>query len=207
MRVFLSYSAADRKLAERLRDELSRDGLSIWTGTQSRAETGWQQQIEEAIRSADDILILVGPKSSDDAAQQLTWRVALEAAWQDSHKRLIPILLRDAALPRFVFGDAAGGETPVVRILDPRDLRSAAQAILGALQRDGQKPPVRGASTRGLERGSTKKGFAGPSPDDRGSDLSPSTEVGTKADFSFAVEAERSDRLQELEKFAESLKR
>lgn len=183
MQVFLSYSAADRKLADRLREELSRDGISVWD-SQGGNGTDWNQQLEKAIGAADDILILVGARSRDDKAQQLTWQLALEAAWRDSHKRLIPILLRDAALPPFVFGDAAGDETRVVRILDPRDVRGAAQAIRGALQRNGQE----------ASRGISEEVGSG------------SIEVTTKGSFAVSAKAKQRDRLEELEKFAERLK-
>ena len=63
MNVFLSYSAADRKLADRLRDELSRDGLSVWDDSRGSTGTNRRRQLEEAIGAADDFLILVGARS------------------------------------------------------------------------------------------------------------------------------------------------
>src|SRR5947209_4640804 len=109
MEAFLSYSSADKKLAERLRKELTRDGLSVWSD-ESLIAPGekWQQRIEEAIRSSDSILVLVGPRERVDEAQQFTWRVALEAVWKDSSKRLVPILLRGAELPSFVRSGTLG---------------------------------------------------------------------------------------------------
>ena len=183
MQVFLSYPAADRKLAERLREELSGDGLSISAfDARERAGVEWRKQVEATIRSADDILILVGPGSNPDEAQQLEWRAALQAVWQDSHKRLIPVLVRDAALPPFVFENASSNDTQVVRIVDPADVRGAAQAIRGVLRRKdrppGDEPPVK-----------------------------------SKGTYSYPVEVERNsldvarqERIQELKKLAERLR-
>ena len=179
MHVFLSYPAADRKLAERLRDELNRDGLSVsafdarkWAGVE------WRKQVEPMIRAADDILILVGPRRSPDEAQQLEWQMALQAVWLDPRKRLIPVLVRDAAPPPFVFGDYAGDETKVIRLLDPKDVHGAAEAIRTALRRgesDEPRPPD-------------------------------SVEMGTKADYSIGIEEARQERIRELKEFAERLR-
>lgn len=194
MHAFLSYSASDRKLAERLRDELSRDGLSISTfDSRQKAGIEWQREIEPLIRSADDILILVGPRSSADKAQQLEWRAALQAVWQDPHKRLIPVLVRNAALPPFVFGDAAGNQTKVIRLLDPRDVRSAADAIRGALQSASHQPRP-------------KSDLPPPPPSGDDGEEPETVEVGTKAGYSVEVEEARHDRIQELKKLAERLR-
>jgi len=177
--VFLSYSAADRRFAERLRDELARKGVSVWIDTEQLVSgRSWRQEIENAIRSVDDILILVSPRDAD-ATQRLTWSEALEAAWKDPRKRLIPVLLGGAAVPPFVYGDAAGKEAPLVQILDSRDLRGAADAIVQALQR--------GAFGTGKAK-------------------TEAAEVATKGSQSYAVEALRSRRLRELDQFAERLK-
>jgi hypothetical protein len=181
MQVFLSYSAADRRFAERLRDELARKGVSVWSDKEELVSgRPWRQEIENAIRSADDILILISPRNAD-ATQRSIWREALEAAWQDPRKRLIPILLQGASVPPFVYGDAAGKEGPLVQILDPRDLGGAADAIVQALQR----------GTAGTGAGKAKTDAA---------------EVATKGSRSYAVEDLRSRRLREIEQFAERLK-
>ena len=146
MHVFLSYPAANQKLADRLRAELSREGLSISAfDARERAGVEWRKQVEPMIRAADDILILVGLRKNPDEAQQLEWRVALQAAWQDPRKRLIPVLVRNATPPPFVFGDYAGDDTKVIRLLDPRDVRGAAEAIRKALQRGSSDVPGLGS--------------------------------------------------------------
>lgn len=200
MRVFLSYSAADRKLAERLKEGLRDRGLSVADIQTVPGGGQWRQEVEEAVRSVDDILVLVGSRSSEDSAQQLTWQVALEAVWQDSRKRLIPVLLRDAALPPFVYGDASGNETRVIRIVNPRYVLSAVAAILLALRRGEQESPGEGPQSRfpGRFEVETHNADGEPEPD--------SVSVGTKGGFTFEVEAERRVRLDEIKKLAERLR-
>jgi hypothetical protein len=89
--------------------------------------------MEEAIHSADQILVLVSPKNGDDPSQQLTWRAALETVWQDPRKRLIPILLRGAAPPPFIYSAATGGQR-FVRLDDPHKVSNAVREIVGLIQ-------------------------------------------------------------------------
>jgi hypothetical protein len=139
MEAFLSYSSAEKKLAERLRKELTRDGLSVWQDKSIAAGEKWQQRIEKAIRSSDPILVLVGDRV--DEAQRFTWRVALEAVWKDSSKRLVPILLRGAELPSFV-RSGTPGKVRAVQVENSRNVRSVAQAVLDLLN---------GRTSRGTE--------------------------------------------------------
>jgi len=132
MKTFISYASADKKVAERLRDELVKSGLSVWSDSDMTAGEDRRQRIESAIRSASEILVLVGPKYVDDPWQQFTWRAALEAVWQDPDKRLIPILLRGADLPAFVLSGTSG-KLEAIRVDDPRNVRGTAQAILDLL--------------------------------------------------------------------------
>jgi hypothetical protein len=133
MSVFLSYAAADKKVAEKLKGELGKSGLSVWSDSDMTAGTEWRLRIEDAVRSASHILLLVGPKNGDDPWQQLTWRVALEAVWKSPSKRLIPILLRGADLPAFVLSGTSG-KLKAIQVEDPRDIRSAAQAVLDLIR-------------------------------------------------------------------------
>jgi hypothetical protein len=127
MDAFLSYSSGDKKFAERLRKELTKEGLSVWWDESTAPGERWQQRIEKAIRSSESILVLVGDRV--DEAQQFTWRVALEAVWKDSSKRLVPILLRGAELPAFV-RSGTSGKVRAVQVENSRNVRSVSQAVL-----------------------------------------------------------------------------
>jgi TIR domain len=128
MKVFLSYSSADRKLAERIREELGTRGLTVWSSDQVATGAVWRDQIEQAIRAADSILVLVGPKSGMDEAQQFTCRTALEAVWENPGKRLIPILMHGAELPAFL------SAWNLVRLGDSRDVGRLARTVVDVLQ-------------------------------------------------------------------------
>ncbi|HEY2738362.1 MAG TPA: toll/interleukin-1 receptor domain-containing protein, partial [Thermoanaerobaculia bacterium] len=100
MRLFLSYSHADRKLAAELRKRLEAENLTVSSfGEDPGSASGWHQALEEAIRAASAILLLINDRAKVDDPQRVAWRLALEAVWADPSKRLIPILLQDAELP------------------------------------------------------------------------------------------------------------
>lgn len=135
MSTFLSYSSADRKMAEKLRDELGKAGIAVWSDTDSLAAgERWRDRIEDAIRSASAILVLIGPKNGDDPEQQFTWQVALETVWQDPGKRLIPILLRGATPPPFLHIAAQDGQPFFVRLDSPRKIKDIVPEIAELIQ-------------------------------------------------------------------------
>lgn len=131
MRVFLSHSQADRKLAATLRGRLEAEGLTVSSLDEDPGSAGWHRELEEAIRSASAILLLLSAKV--DEPQRTTWRLALEAVWAASSKQLIPILLQDAELPAFVKSASSGREVQAIRLRDPRDVDPVVQAILRTL--------------------------------------------------------------------------
>ena len=133
--VFLSHSAADKRLAERLSTGLEAHGLSVWLDRRELTPgSDWRHEIDEAIRKAGHILLLIGRQEPDEA-QQLTWRVALEAVWQDPKKRFIPVLHHGADLPAFVVsGSSRDAAIPVVRIEDGRNLRDVVGTIVDVVK-------------------------------------------------------------------------
>lgn len=135
MNIFLSYASANRKVAEKLRDELGKAGIAVWSdaNTLSTGER-WRDRIEDAIRSASAILVLIGPKNGDDSEQQFTWQVALETVWQDPGKRLIPILLRGAAPPPFLYSSAPGGQPFFIRLDSPRKIKDIVPELAELIQ-------------------------------------------------------------------------
>jgi hypothetical protein len=189
MTVFLSYSSADKKLAERLREELQCRGVSVRPADSAPIPgSEWVKEMEAAIRSADAILVLARPNGEADEAQRFTWQEALTAVWQDAAKRIVPILLGDAKVPTFIY--SSGIPFQAVRIPDPRDLSVAAQSIADLLWRRwrvvSRETDLR---IRGMDTDTgdvaVKQG-RGPIPDE--------------------VESERTERLSEVRRYAESLK-
>ena len=140
MDVFLSHSAADKKLAERLTQSLEEQGLSVWFDDHElKAGDDWHQAIEQAIDSARNVVLLIDRQREPDRVQDFTWRAALQAAWQDERKRLIPVLRRGAELPKFVLSGSSGRTIPVIRLEDGRALRGVVEEI--AKLANGKRAP------------------------------------------------------------------
>jgi hypothetical protein len=186
MTVFLSYSSADKKLAERLREELGRRGVSTW-GAEVDLSSGteWKKEMEEAIHSADAILVLVRPNGEADEAQRFTWQEALTAVWQDSEKRIVPILLGDAKVPTFIYSSGLPFQT--VGLEDPRSPGATAGAARSIAHL--------------LSRGRNVADFKS-----RGADPGADRVKVERVAIPEEVESDRSARLSEVRRYAETLK-
>ena len=206
MTAFLSYSAANKAFASKLREELTRLGLTLWSDD-GEPTAKWSERIEAGVRSASDLLLLIGPRDGNgkDEKQEITWRVMLEAVWQDQDrtKRLIPILLKDAALPHFVLSayklsSMDGAEIPIIRVRNLRDVGDTTRAILKVVQ--GQEAFTACSATFdiSLKAGMTGMGWTEEDPD-VSFESSATADAGSKAGYSI--------RLDEIEQFAKSLKR
>jgi hypothetical protein len=64
--------------------------------------TEWQREVENTVKSADAVIIIVDAKGEPERNQQFEWRTALEAEWENPGKRLVPVLLQNAELPSFL---------------------------------------------------------------------------------------------------------
>lgn len=64
MRVFLSYSSAERDFASRLASQLSRRGCDVWDpGDQLFPGDNWMLKIGEALKQSKAMVVLVSPDS------------------------------------------------------------------------------------------------------------------------------------------------
>jgi len=202
VKVFLSYSHADKTLAGKLRRSLEERGLSFNDpGESSTNGTSWRQQVEEAIESADAILLLLSPRKKADEQQQLTWRLALQNVWANPAKRMIPILLQDAELPPFVRSGASGDFVQAIRLRDPRDFDRVVDAIFQSLQdkTGSQKVELPMIGARGANGPKSRGfGFTFAIPTENPIEIYP---VVTDED-----RARYSERLSEIRRYAEQLK-
>jgi hypothetical protein len=142
MNVFVSYSAASKEWAVRLKSALQHHGVNTWSDPGDTAtQLSWSERIEQAIRNAQAIVILLEGDAEPDDKQRLTWQLTIEAVWSDDHKRLIPFLLRNAELPSFARAAVPpDGSLPVVRVHDPyRDWERAVNNLIALLH--GQADP------------------------------------------------------------------
>ncbi len=186
MDVFLSHSTADKKLAERLTKGLEGQGLSVWfDGHELSPGSDWRHEIEEAIHSAKNVVLLIDRHREPDDVQDFTWRAALEAAWQDARKRLIPVLRRGAELPKFVLSGSSGKAVPIVRLEDARALRGVVESIVQLA--NGK------ASRRARVHADRESGGHRP-------------ELPEEGLTSYQQPGERKQRLDEIERYAKTLK-
>lgn len=130
--VFLSYALQDRELVQKLIDALEAGGIEAFSSART-LDTGTEwQHIEQAIKAADAVVVVVGSKGEPDRTQQFEWRVALEEKWEKPGKRLIPLLLRNAPLPSFLSGRQG------LRVRDPKKEWGKAVVQLLHLLKDEQ---------------------------------------------------------------------
>jgi hypothetical protein len=152
-RVFFSYPHADRAFAGRLAKSLAEQGLQLVELDPSSLEAGsGPERVDELVRIADTVLLLINPKSKLNEAQQRVWQSVLAAAWGNSQLRIVPLLLHDAELPPFVRSAAPGSAVQAIRIQDESDFGRAVDAVREKLRPEspnpGGGPPKSGVSIR-----------------------------------------------------------
>ena len=103
MDVFLSHSREMTQFAKDLSKALQKQGISTWldsTGLRSLSLGSKRAAVKSALREARGIVFLVdaGHRSNPN----WDWPEALEAAWEQPRKALIPVLLEGAELPPFL---------------------------------------------------------------------------------------------------------
>jgi hypothetical protein len=120
MRLVFSYAREDEDLRDRLETHLQpleRAGLiSCWHDREIRAGRNWREQIEQAIRQADIILLLISP---DFIASDFCFTIEMATALKrhaTSSALVIPVLLRPVV--------AAVGQGWAELQSLPRDLRA-----------------------------------------------------------------------------------
>jgi hypothetical protein len=129
--VFISYAHRDRGLAEKLIKKLQAHDISISAAENLEVGEHWQMEIEQAVKSADAVIVLVDPKREPDSHQQFEWSAALEAEWEDSSKRLIPLLLGNAEPPSFLLSRQA------LRVKNPKkEWNRALDELVRVLNKD-----------------------------------------------------------------------
>jgi hypothetical protein len=145
MDVFVSYSSANRELAEKLKTELQQRGISAWSDTNGEApQLRWSERIEQAVRKAEAIILLIEPQIRTDERLSRVWQEALQAVWSDSSKRMIPFLLGDAAPPAFARTTVPRtGSLPVVRARDPQaDWEQAVNNLVALLHNEADPSQI-----------------------------------------------------------------
>lgn len=153
-KVFVSYSRRDEAVARGLIEALRGRHFSIVGDPRDlQAGESWQDTTEEAIRSADAVIVLIASGGAPTKYQEHEWSCTLESYWADRSKLLIPVLIGDAPLPSFV------ARFQALRLADPS---SGWDAVIEALQSQAtQSSPAAAKDTTQLrERLKNLESFA-----------------------------------------------
>lgn len=128
--VFISHSRTSTPAAKKLADALRARGVSPWLdGEQVMPGGAWRGTIRNALDSSRAIVFLIEPRREPGSQTRDEWSEALEAAWAEPSKRLIPLLIGDAEPPPFL------KDRHALRIGDTSsELERAAQDVIEALR-------------------------------------------------------------------------
>jgi signal recognition particle subunit SEC65 len=103
MQVFISHSAVDEPLVQRLKKALSDRGLEVWTAEQIQPGQSWTAHVKSVIEKADAVIPVLSAAS--EKSQWMAAELSLAIAEQLSGRRLIiiPVLAdRKAEAPFFI---------------------------------------------------------------------------------------------------------
>ena len=95
MRVFVSYSKEDAKLAAQLEDALRRRNIEVWSDFHLEAGEDWRKRVDEEAALSDALLVLIGAETAITPHLESEWRAFLRNDWE-SNKPLIPCLIDTA---------------------------------------------------------------------------------------------------------------
>lgn len=125
--VFLSYSRADRPIALELTEALKAEGVSVWSDFDNlRAGDHWRSVIQEALRDASALIVLLTERSA-----QSSWVMHEIGAADALAKGIFPVAIGGKRLLPFNLADRHAFVLPEVPAKS--DYRDAAQNIARAL--------------------------------------------------------------------------
>lgn len=75
--IFISYSPKDRRQMMTLRENLLRIGYTPWIDPNPRPGQDWRFDIDDAIRSADAVIVIVTPSAAESIYVTYEWSLAL----------------------------------------------------------------------------------------------------------------------------------
>lgn len=90
-KVFLSYSHADRKIAEALKRALAGLDVEVWWDDRVRPGDDWGRTVSDALAQSDAAVLLITPDSLRSSWARAEWREAIA-----STRRVLPVLAAGA---------------------------------------------------------------------------------------------------------------
>ncbi|MHB9133966.1 MAG: TIR domain-containing protein, partial [Armatimonadota bacterium] len=92
--IFISHATADDAVVKMLREKLEERGLSVWVDSRKlRGGDGLRPEIEQAIREARQVLVVLSPATVNSTWVQDEVALAREVAATKAGYRVIPVLL------------------------------------------------------------------------------------------------------------------
>lgn len=91
--VFISYKKEDFREAQRVAEALRSDGLSVWWDDHLTPRDAWDAELEREIAAAGAVVVLW-----TELSVKSDW-VRTEAHYAAEHGKLVPVLLRNCAVP------------------------------------------------------------------------------------------------------------
>jgi len=91
--ILISHSHEDSRFTENLCTELSKEGFDVWVDTKIRASQDWREAIDDAIKRATALIVIITPLSK--ASEYVTYEWAF--AW-GAGVTIVPILLEKTEL-------------------------------------------------------------------------------------------------------------
>lgn len=89
--IFISHSTRDARIVAELRDHLVRAGFKPWFDPAPRPGQDWRFDIDDAIRAANALIVVVTPAAAESVYVTYEWALALA-----SGVLVIPIFFKDA---------------------------------------------------------------------------------------------------------------
>ncbi len=97
--VFISYARKDARLVDALRQKLKEAGFEVWTDSVLRPGNDWRHEIDEAIRNAFALLVIITPAAKSSEYVTYEWAFALGLGI-----KVIPVIVKGTPLhPRLEF--------------------------------------------------------------------------------------------------------
>ncbi|MCC5603845.1 toll/interleukin-1 receptor domain-containing protein [Nostoc favosum] len=90
MKVFISHSSTDTKLARRIADALRNASFQVWNDTQIFPGDNWAELIANQLRESDAMVVLLTPNSVD--SPYINAEVGYAIGEQGYKGRVIPVL-------------------------------------------------------------------------------------------------------------------
>jgi hypothetical protein len=100
-RIFLSYAAADKHLAEKLAEGLSNAGHRVWWDHDIVSAENWAGRVSEALEASDTMVVLVSPESLQSRWVRREIEFALGSPKYSG--RLIPVVVRPTNSMPWIF--------------------------------------------------------------------------------------------------------